>query len=126
MRAGVTIVDPATTWIDVDVSIGRDTTVLPGTRLLGATSIGVALTDLMTGMYATVAVLAALMHRLQTEPELRDRIIAATPMGRIAPADELADTVLYLASNASRFVTGQIVTVDGGRSLADRVAVQTA
>jgi bifunctional UDP-N-acetylglucosamine pyrophosphorylase/glucosamine-1-phosphate N-acetyltransferase len=40
MRAGVTIVDPATTWIDVDVSIGRDTTILPGTQLLGATSIG--------------------------------------------------------------------------------------
>ena len=41
MRAGVTIVDPSTTWIDVDVSIGQDTTVLPGTQLLGATSIGV-------------------------------------------------------------------------------------
>src|SRR5699024_9753574 len=41
MRAGVTIVDPDTTWIDVDVSIGADTTVLPGTQLLGATSIGV-------------------------------------------------------------------------------------
>ena len=40
MRAGVTIVDPATTWIDVDVSIGQDATVLPGTQLLGATSIG--------------------------------------------------------------------------------------
>ena len=38
MRAGVTIVDPATTWIDVDVSIGQDTTVLPGTQLLGATT----------------------------------------------------------------------------------------
>jgi bifunctional UDP-N-acetylglucosamine pyrophosphorylase/glucosamine-1-phosphate N-acetyltransferase len=41
MREGVTIVDPDTTWIDVDVSIGRDTTVLPGTQLLGATTIGV-------------------------------------------------------------------------------------
>jgi bifunctional UDP-N-acetylglucosamine pyrophosphorylase/glucosamine-1-phosphate N-acetyltransferase len=40
MRAGVTIVDPATTWIDVDVTIGQDTTVLPGTQLLGATSVG--------------------------------------------------------------------------------------
>lgn len=40
MRAGVTIVDPATTWIDVDVSIGADTTILPGTQLLGATTIG--------------------------------------------------------------------------------------
>ena len=66
-----------------------------------------------------------LRESLRDKPELRDRIIAATPMGRIAPADELVDTVLYLASDASRFVTGQIVTVDGGRSLADRVAEQT-
>ncbi|MCG7321575.1 bifunctional UDP-N-acetylglucosamine diphosphorylase/glucosamine-1-phosphate N-acetyltransferase GlmU [Arsenicicoccus bolidensis] len=40
MREGVTVVDPATTWIDADVSIGRDTTIRPGTQLLGATTIG--------------------------------------------------------------------------------------
>ncbi|BBX20500.1 UDP-N-acetylglucosamine diphosphorylase/glucosamine-1-phosphate N-acetyltransferase [Mycolicibacterium duvalii] len=39
-RAGVTVVDPATTWIDVDVTIGRDTTVRPGTQLLGRTAVG--------------------------------------------------------------------------------------
>jgi bifunctional UDP-N-acetylglucosamine pyrophosphorylase / glucosamine-1-phosphate N-acetyltransferase len=39
-RAGVTIVDPATTWIDVDVTIGRDTVIQPSTQLLGATRIG--------------------------------------------------------------------------------------
>lgn len=39
-RAGVTIIDPATTWIDVEVTIGRDTTVAPGTQLLGQTRIG--------------------------------------------------------------------------------------
>ncbi len=39
-RAGVTIVDPATTWIDVNVTIGRDTVVQPGTQLLGNTRIG--------------------------------------------------------------------------------------
>jgi len=39
-RAGVTVVDPATTWIDVDVTIGRDTVVAPGTQLLGATRVG--------------------------------------------------------------------------------------
>jgi bifunctional UDP-N-acetylglucosamine pyrophosphorylase/glucosamine-1-phosphate N-acetyltransferase len=38
--AGVTVVDPATTWVDVDVTIGRDTVVLPGTQLLGRTRIG--------------------------------------------------------------------------------------
>ena len=63
MRAGVTIVDPATTWIDVDVSIGQDSTILPGTQLLGATSIGgdavvgpeVTLTDTEVGDAAQVS-----------------------------------------------------------------------
>ncbi|MBK5217373.1 MAG: bifunctional UDP-N-acetylglucosamine diphosphorylase/glucosamine-1-phosphate N-acetyltransferase GlmU, partial [Propionibacteriales bacterium] len=40
MREGVTIVDPATTWIDSAVTIGADATILPGTQLLGATTIG--------------------------------------------------------------------------------------
>ena len=39
-RAGVTVIDPATTWIDVDVEIGRDTVIHPGTQLLGPTEIG--------------------------------------------------------------------------------------
>jgi bifunctional UDP-N-acetylglucosamine pyrophosphorylase/glucosamine-1-phosphate N-acetyltransferase len=39
-RAGVTVVDPATTWIDVEVEVGRDTVIAPGTQLLGATRIG--------------------------------------------------------------------------------------
>jgi bifunctional UDP-N-acetylglucosamine pyrophosphorylase / glucosamine-1-phosphate N-acetyltransferase len=38
--AGVTVIDPASTWIDVDVTIGRDTVVHPGTQLLGGTRIG--------------------------------------------------------------------------------------
>jgi len=38
--AGVTVIDPATTWIDADVRIGRDTVVRPGTQLLAGTSIG--------------------------------------------------------------------------------------
>ena len=44
MRAGVTIVDPATTWLDAGVSIGPDATILPGTQLLGATSVGAGAT----------------------------------------------------------------------------------
>ena len=40
MREGVTIVDPDTTWIDTEVTIGRDATIFPGTQLLGATTVG--------------------------------------------------------------------------------------
>ncbi|AZA11070.1 Bifunctional protein GlmU [Corynebacterium gerontici] len=39
MRAGATVVDPESTWIDVEVNIGQDVTILPGTQLLGTTSI---------------------------------------------------------------------------------------
>jgi len=40
MRAGVTIVDPAATWVDVDVSMAPDSEILPGTHLEGHTTIG--------------------------------------------------------------------------------------
>ncbi|MEQ6903527.1 bifunctional UDP-N-acetylglucosamine diphosphorylase/glucosamine-1-phosphate N-acetyltransferase GlmU [Nocardioides sp. YIM 152588] len=39
MRDGVTVVDPATTWIDVGVELVPDVTLLPGTQLLGVTSV---------------------------------------------------------------------------------------
>lgn len=40
MLAGVTVVDPATTYIEAAVTIGTDTTILPGTILQGSTTIG--------------------------------------------------------------------------------------
>lgn len=64
---------------------------------------------------------ASLQTALKEDPDLRDKINEGTPMHRIAPADVVAETAQYLASDASGFVTGQIVTVDGGRSLIDAV-----
>ncbi len=63
-----------------------------------------------------------LQQKLREDGDLRDRMIAATPLGRIAGAEELAATVQFLASDASSFVTGQILSVDGGRSLGDPLA----
>ncbi|MFI1538825.1 bifunctional UDP-N-acetylglucosamine diphosphorylase/glucosamine-1-phosphate N-acetyltransferase GlmU [Streptomyces anandii] len=40
MLAGVTVVDPATTWVDVTVTFEQDATVLPGTQLHGSTHLG--------------------------------------------------------------------------------------
>ncbi|WP_424536347.1 bifunctional UDP-N-acetylglucosamine diphosphorylase/glucosamine-1-phosphate N-acetyltransferase GlmU [Sphaerisporangium viridialbum] len=62
MRAGVTIVDPATTWIDVEVTIEPDTVVQPGTQLHGRTAIAAeavvgpatTLTDTVVGAGAVV------------------------------------------------------------------------
>jgi bifunctional UDP-N-acetylglucosamine pyrophosphorylase/glucosamine-1-phosphate N-acetyltransferase len=39
-RAGVTIQDPATTWVDITVQIGEDATILPSTHLRGVTVVG--------------------------------------------------------------------------------------
>lgn len=44
MREGVTVLDPATTWITDDVTLARDVTLLPGTSLEGATSISSGVT----------------------------------------------------------------------------------
>ncbi|MFC6014126.1 bifunctional UDP-N-acetylglucosamine diphosphorylase/glucosamine-1-phosphate N-acetyltransferase GlmU [Nocardia lasii] len=62
MRSGVTIIDPATTWIDASVRIGRDAVLRPGTQLFGATRIGedaeigpdTTLTDVIVGTGASV------------------------------------------------------------------------
>lgn len=65
---------------------------------------------------------AALQDRLREDGRLRQAIVESTPLARIAPPAELAETVQYLASDGAAFVTGQILTVDGGRTLIDPVA----
>ncbi|MHB8576360.1 MAG: SDR family NAD(P)-dependent oxidoreductase [Dehalococcoidia bacterium] len=48
---------------------------------------------------------------------IRDAFIAETPMGRYCQPEEVADLALYLASDASSFMTGQTLYLDGGQSL---------
>ncbi len=63
----------------------------------------------------------SLKDRIKDNAEFRDQIVAQTPQGRIASAREVAEAVQFLASDSSSFVTGEILTVDGGRSLLDPV-----
>ena len=65
---------------------------------------------------------ASLLNAMQDDSEMRADIKKGTPLGRIASPGELADVVQFLASDASSFMTGQILTVDGGRTLLDGVA----
>ncbi|SFJ85781.1 SDR family NAD(P)-dependent oxidoreductase [Celeribacter neptunius] len=68
---------------------------------------------------------ASLKDMLAENPDYREEITAKTPLGRVAPATEVAETVQYLVSEGSGFMTGQILTVDGGRTLVDPVHAPT-
>jgi NAD(P)-dependent dehydrogenase (short-subunit alcohol dehydrogenase family) len=50
-------------------------------------------------------------------PEVQKRFAAANPMGRMAVPDEIKGLALYLASPASRYMTGAQLAIDGGGSL---------
>jgi 7-alpha-hydroxysteroid dehydrogenase len=64
---------------------------------------------------------ASLQAATREHPGFRDQIADGTPLGRIAAASEVAEAVQFLASDAAGFITGQVLAVDGGRSLVDAV-----
>jgi 3-oxoacyl-[acyl-carrier protein] reductase len=48
-------------------------------------------------------------------PGQREKFIATVPLGRLATAQDIADAALFLASPEAKFLTGNIMEVDGGR-----------
>jgi 7-alpha-hydroxysteroid dehydrogenase len=65
---------------------------------------------------------ASLQRALKDNTDYRKDIENHTPLQRIAAPSALVDVAQFLASEASAFMTGQIVTVDGGRTLLDSVS----
>src|SRR6202023_1396672 len=57
-----------------------------------------------------------MLDRFTGTPENKTALIAGVPLGRIGKPDDIANAVLFLATDASSFVTGQILTVDGGKT----------
>jgi NAD(P)-dependent dehydrogenase (short-subunit alcohol dehydrogenase family) len=72
---------------------------------------GVRVNAVAPGTIATELAAKAVL----TSDDARARIMSRTPMKRLGAPSEIADAVAYLASDASSYVTGEILVVDGGR-----------
>jgi 3-oxoacyl-[acyl-carrier protein] reductase len=55
--------------------------------------------------------------RKSSDPKLYNAILAGIPFGRLGTPEEVAEVVMFLASPAARWVTGQTIIVDGGQML---------
>jgi 3-oxoacyl-[acyl-carrier protein] reductase len=49
--------------------------------------------------------------------DVREKMVSAIPLGRMGRPEEVAETVAFLASDDSAYITGEVITVGGGRSL---------
>jgi 3-oxoacyl-[acyl-carrier protein] reductase len=52
-----------------------------------------------------------------TDPEVERRVLEETPLKRFGTADEVANAALYLASDDSNFVTGELHMITGSRGM---------
>jgi NAD(P)-dependent dehydrogenase (short-subunit alcohol dehydrogenase family) len=54
------------------------------------------------------------VQQVGSEEEAWKKLEAASPLGRMGEPEDVAEAILYLASDASRYVTGSELVVDGG------------
>lgn len=60
---------------------------------------------------------ALLDKLLSARPDMDDMLKSIIPMRRYGNADEIAEAIVWLASDSTKFITGQTITLDGGTSL---------
>jgi bifunctional UDP-N-acetylglucosamine pyrophosphorylase / glucosamine-1-phosphate N-acetyltransferase len=110
MREGVTVVDPATTWIDADAELTADVTLLPGVQLLGATKID---EDAVVGPDSTLkdCEVGAGAHVVRTHAELA----VIGPDAKVGPFSYLRPgTVLGAGGKIGGFVETKNARIGDG------------
>lgn len=60
---------------------------------------------------------ALLDQVFEADPSMHDKLLKYVPMKRYGEPNEIAEAILWLASNKTEFITGQAITIDGGLSL---------
>jgi NAD(P)-dependent dehydrogenase (short-subunit alcohol dehydrogenase family) len=54
---------------------------------------------------------------LDNDPNRKQKVLSRTPMGKLGTPEDIADAVLFLASDAAKYITGVVLPVDGGNSI---------
>jgi bifunctional UDP-N-acetylglucosamine pyrophosphorylase / glucosamine-1-phosphate N-acetyltransferase len=133
LLAGVTVIDPATTWVDVTVTIEADATVLPGVQLYGATRIGAGavigpdttLTDTEVGQRSQLQRVVANQATIGAD-------VTVGPFAYLRPGTALADAVhigTYVEIKASDIGAGSKVphlTYVGDASIGEQTNIGAA
>jgi NAD(P)-dependent dehydrogenase (short-subunit alcohol dehydrogenase family) len=70
---------------------------------------GIRVNAIVCGMFHTDS-----FHASLPSPEAADAMAQRVTLGRVGDADDIVGTALYLATDASAYLTGQLITLDGG------------
>ncbi len=82
--------------------------------LVKAMAVEWASADITVNAVSPTFILTPLTKPMLADPEFRREVESRIPMGRIGETGDVVGAVIYLASDASRFVTGHALRVDGG------------
>ena len=57
-----------------------------------------------------------MLNRFTGSAERKAGLISTVPLGRVGEPDEIANAILFLCSGQATFITGHVLSVDGGKS----------